>query len=472
MEDHIRKFREGGRGRELRSLEKLYNREGFTFAVIYGRRRVGKTSLINEFIRRDNKKAIQFTATENTNAVNLSNFSKSIFSVFPRPPSLGGLPSWEGAFDYIVEQAKEEKIILAIDEYPYLVKAYPPLSSEIQRYIDLTLQDIDIMLILCGSSMSFMENQVLGYESPLYGRRTAQYKIRPLDYYDSAEFFEGTSQEDKLLGYAVTGGIPLYLNIVSEGDTVAAGIEEAFFATDGFLFEEPYNLLKQELREPAVYNAIIGTIAGGSTKLNEIADKIKEDKSKVAKYISTLIDLGILEREVSMFAKNSRTGVYRIKDNMYRFWYRFVWDNIGLVESEHTHIYKEKVEPFIPDFMGHVFEDVCVQYLTRLNAKGRLPFTFDSIGRWWGGNPVTKKETEIDVVASSGNKMIVGECKWKSKETGVDVYRDLRNKAAMFADKDIYYFIFSKSGFTKELMDEAKADGRLTLAGLDDLFTL
>ncbi|MCL2145877.1 MAG: ATP-binding protein [Methanomassiliicoccaceae archaeon] len=130
MEDHIRKFREGGRGRELRSLEKLYNREGFTFAVIYGRRRVGKTSLINEFIRRDNKKAIQFTATENTNAVNLSNFSKSIFSVFPRPPSLGGLPSWEGAFDYVVEQAKEEKIILAIDEYPYLVKAYPSLFRD------------------------------------------------------------------------------------------------------------------------------------------------------------------------------------------------------------------------------------------------------------------------------------------------------------------------------------------------------
>jgi AAA+ ATPase superfamily predicted ATPase len=470
----MRKFYDGGRIRELDSLEKQYERSEFTFAVIYGRRRVGKTSLIREFIRRGEKKAIMFTATESTEAENRENFSRCIFKAFPSDPAalLGTFPSWENAFEFIVRKAKNEKIILAIDEYPYLAKAVPSISSEIQKYIDTMMLDTDIMLILCGSSMSFMENQVLGYQSPLYGRRTAQYKIKPLDYYDSAEFFDGTCYEDKLLAYAVTGGIPLYLNIISKEKDVAAGIEGSFFATDGFLYEEPNNLLKQELREPATYNSIIGAIASGSTRLNVIAEAVKEDKTKVAKYIKVLIDLGILEREVPVLSKTDRAGIYAVKDNMYRFWYRFVWKNIDAVESGRTNIYRKQAEPFITDFMGHIFEDVCMQYMVRLNVNERLPFIFDKIGRWWGGNPITKKETEIDMVAASKDSLILGECKWRSKETGMDVYKELKEKGRVFPTEDAYYFIFSKSGFTDDLKEEAKKDGRITLVGPGDLFKL
>ncbi|MCL2607061.1 MAG: ATP-binding protein [Methanomassiliicoccaceae archaeon] len=465
-------FLDSGRIFELRSLEKLYNRDEFTFAVVYGRRRVGKTSLISEFINRDNKKAIRFTATENTSTVNLENFSQSVFSVFPKFSSLGRFPSWESAFDYIVEQSEGRKLIVFIDEYPYLAKAQPSISSEIQRYIDLVLQDTNIMLILCGSSMSFMENQVLGYQSPLYGRRTAQYKIKPLDYYDSAEFFMNASIEDKLLGYAVTGGIPQYLNTISKSPTVEEGIKDAFFSKDGFLYEEPQNLLKQELREPAMYNAIITAIANGATKMNEIALKVNEKDNKVATYIKNLIDLGILEKNVPMLSKGGRSGIYRIKDNMYRFWYRFVPGAFTLIDNRYEHTYEEKVRPFVNDFMGHVFEDVCMQYLTRLNVKDRLPFLFTDIGKWWGGNPITKKETEIDIIASSGDKLILGECKWRNKKFGPDTYKGLKERAAMFIDKDIHFFIFSRSGFTVSLTEEAEKDDRLTLVGLNDLFNI
>ncbi|MDR0309467.1 MAG: ATP-binding protein [Candidatus Methanoplasma sp.] len=465
-------FFENGRIHELRSLEKLYQSDEFTFAVVYGRRRVGKTSLINEFIKRGSKKAVCFTATDDTNLVNLENFSQSVFSTYPELSFLGDFRSWEASLDFIVKQADGEKLIIYIDEYPYLAKAYPPISSQLQRYIDLVLLKTNIMLILCGSSMSFMENQVLGYQSPLYGRRTAQYRIKPLDYYDSAEFFGDAGIEDKLLGYAVTNGIPKYLSVISKPGDVGTGINDAFFTRDGFLYEEPYNLLKQELREPAMYNAIIAAIANGATKLNVIASKVGEKDSKVANYIKNLIDLGILSREVSMLANNDRSGIYTVEDSMYRFWYRFVPKTVTQIESGVDNIYEKTVKPFVDDFRGPVFEDVCMQYLLRLNAGDRLPFLFDSIGRWWGGNPITKKEEEIDIVASSAAEkdVILGECKWQNKEAGADIYAGLKEKAALFADKKIHYYIFSRSGFTAGLRKEAEEDDRLTLVGLDDLF--
>ena len=469
----MREFYDSGRARELQSLEELYMRSGFALAVIYGRRRVGKTSLISEFVRRGNKKAVRFTATENADIINRENFSQSVFSVYPELASLGCFPTWESAFAYIAHHSKGEKIIVSIDEYPYLAKTNHAISSEIQKCIDEFLADEDIMLILCGSSMSFMENQVLGYQSPLYGRRAAQYRITPLDYYDSAEFFPGASLHDKLLAYAVTGGVPQYLSAVAQaGGGVQDGIAGAFFTKNGFLYEEPQNLLKQELREPALYNAIITSVAGGATRLGEIAAKVKEPDSKVAKYIKNLIDLGILEKETSMLPQSKKGAIYCVRDNMYRFWHRFVPGAVTLIESGYEHIYDKRVKPFVPEYMGRIFESVCRQYLIRLNVKDRLPFLFDAIGRWWGGSPITKKETEIDIIAASKDCIIAGECKWHNDEVGGKTYKDLREKAAMFTGKEIYYYLFSKSGFTAALIDEASQDARLTLVCLDDLIAL
>ena len=465
-------FFDSGRMRELQSLGDLHSRDEFSFAVIYGRRRVGKTSLIGEFISRGNKKAIRFTATENTDVINRESFSQSVFSVYPELSALGTFPSWESALAYIANQSKNEKLVVAIDEYPYLAKNHPAISSEFQKCIDGFLQDTRIMLVLCGSSMSFMENQVLGYQSPLYGRRTSQYRIMPLDYHDSSEFFPDASLYDKLLAYAVTGGVPQYLNVLSHAGSIESGIAQAFFSKNGFLYEEPQNLLKQELREPALYNTIITSIAGGASKLGEIAAKVREPDSKVGKYIKNLIDLGILEKEVPMFAKSERSGIYGIKDNMYRFWHKFVPGLVTLIESGYEHVYDRKVKPFIPEYMGRIFESICRQYMLRQNVQDRLPFLFDSIGRWWGGNPITKKETEIDIIAASSDCMILCECKWQNEEVGQKVYKDMKKKAALFAGREIFYSIFSKSGFTESLIEEANNDAKLTLINTDDLFNV
>lgn len=468
----MNRFYESGRIRELQSLDSAYAREGFAFAVIYGRRRVGKTSLIKEFISRGDKKAIRFTATESTDTANRENFSQSVFSIYPEMSTLGCFPSWESALKYIASQSARERIVVAIDEYPYLAKANRSISSEFQKCIDEILQDTNVFLILCGSSMSFMENQVLGYQSPLYGRRTLQYKIMPLDYYDSAEFFPDANHQEKILGYAVTGGIPLYLSVIAQSKKIETGIANAFFLKNGFLYEEPQNLLKQELREPALYNTIITAIAGGATRLGEIAARVGETDSKIAKYINNLIALGIIEKELPVLSSGKRGSIYYIKDNMYRFWHRFVPGLVTLIENDYEKVYDLRVKPYLPDYMGSIFETVCRQYLLRRNIREKLPFLFDNVGRWWGGNPVTKKETEIDIAAASNDNLILGECKWTNKEVGFSVFNELKEKAVLFPDKNIHFFLFSKSGFTLPLVEDEKSDEHLHLISLDDLFYL
>ncbi|MDR0335108.1 MAG: ATP-binding protein [Methanomassiliicoccaceae archaeon] len=466
-------FYEEGRLRELTGLEEQYESSKFEFAVIYGRRRVGKTSIISEFIGRGDKKAIRYIATESADAVNREDFSKKVFSVYPEYSSLKIFPAWETAFDYIAKQAKGERLILVIDEYPYIAKEYPPISSELQRIIDTVLKDTKIMLVLCGSSMSFMEKQVLAYQSPLYGRRTSQYLIKALDYYSSAEFFGNAGYEDKLLAYAVTGGIPLYLSLISDAETVAEGIDRQFFSAKGFLYEEPKNLLKQELREPALYNGIITAIAGGATKLNEIAGRVKELDSTVAKDIKNLIELDIVKKKASMFADTERAGRYSIKDGMYRFWHRFIPRSLDLIADGRKNIFRDTDPSMISDFMGHAFEDICEQYLRRMNVRDRLPFLFNKIGKWWGGDPRTKEETEIDIIAVNDNKAILGECKWTNKKAGTEVYQRIKEKTAavpQLIDRDVYYYLFSRSGFTETLRREAEGDGKLKLVNLNDLF--
>jgi len=471
----MNRFYDEGRKRDLNSLEEEYLRDGFVFTVIYGRRRVGKTSLINEFVRRGNKKAVRFIASENVETVNRGNFSQAVFAAYPEHSHMVAFQTWESAMRYVVKEAAGERAIVVMDEYPYLAKAHPPISSELQICIDGFLQDSNVFLILCGSSMSFMENQVLGYQSPLYGRRTSQHKIGPLDYYSSAEFFAGATYEDKLLGYAATGGIPHYLNAISAHGSVRDGIDKAFFSTSGLLYEEPYNLLKQELREPALYNSILTAVANGATRLNEISGKTRQPDSAIGKYIRNLIEMGILEKSSPIFSDSDRNGIYRIKDGMYRFWYRFIPDTVGLIEGGCEHVFLDTEEAKISDFMGSAFEDVCKQYLTRLNVRGGLPFVFSKIGGWWGGNPKTKKETEIDIVAASKDNAILGECKWTNKKTDGGIYAELREKASAvpnLADRDVCYYLFSRSGFTESLRKEADGNEKLRLVDLKDLFAL
>ncbi|MFZ5967529.1 MAG: ATP-binding protein [Bacillota bacterium] len=460
-----------GRTNELAELNRLYNKDSFEMAVIYGRRRVGKTYLIHEFCK--DKKSIFYVAIEQNDKGALESFSEKVLDVFPAARSyIAVFVSWEKAFEYIANQIGDQRIVLVIDEYPYIATGNPSISSVLQKIIDTKFLNTKLFLILCGSSMSFMENQVLGYKSPLYGRRTAQFKIEPFDYLDSSKFFNQYSKEEQLIAYGIVGGVPQYLSNLAKEGSLFDSMYYNFFRKDGHLFEEPSSILKQELREPATYNSIITAIASGASKINEISTKTGEESKKCSKYLSTLIDLHIVKKEHPVGLKTGRNSLYSLRDNMFKFWYKFIPENITNIEADMGKIIiDKKVNPQMPEYMGRIFEDICIQYMIRRNKRLSLFIMFDEIGRWWGNNPMKKRQEEIDVLAQSSNEAIFGECKWRNEPVGIKVLNALIDKSEFLNQyENKYYMLFSKSGFTKDLEDAAANMDNVELVDLGKLF--
>jgi AAA+ ATPase superfamily predicted ATPase len=314
----------------------------------------------------------------------------------------------------------------------------------------MRLKNTKLFLILCGSSMSFMENQVLGYQSPLYGRRTAQFKIQPFSFFESVRFHQNYDAYDSAVVYGITGGIPQYLARIDGSKTIRDNIIGNFFEPSSYLYEEPSNLLKQELREPQTYNEIITAIATGSSRLNEVSTKTGLDTAVCSKYLISLIALGIVKKERPVFDEKSKRTIYRLEDNMFRFWYRFVPQNAAQINSGAGERVYESIERHISHYMGEVFEEISKQYMWKENIAERLPFYFRDAGRWWGTNPIKKSEQEIDIIAYDETQAIFCECKWSNEPVGNSVLESLIEKSMMFNYRDKYYFLFSKSGYTDE----------------------
>lgn len=459
-----------GRKKELAKLNEMYYNDSFEFAVIYGRRRIGKTTLIREFCK--DKKAIYFIAREANDLINIENFSKDVFSVTSiESADTAKFPNWEKAFDYVYKVAKNERIIVVIDEYPYLAQANRSISSSLQAHIDMKFKNSKLFLILCGSSMSFMEYQVLGYKSPLYGRRTAQFKIKPFTFFESIRYHKNFTNEEKAIIFGITGGIPEYLSKIKDGKSLKFNIIDMFLSENGHLYEEPASLLKQELREPGTYNSIITAIAKGSSKLNEIATKCGMDSNKCAKYLTSLISIGIIRKDKPLNDENGRKSIYVIEDNMFKFWYRFVPDNMTHIVSGNPDIlYIKVIEPQISTYMGPIFEEICIQYLIKHNYTNTLPIMFGKIGRWWGGNPTLKKQEEIDIMATDNyESAIFGECKWTKDQVDVSVLDNLIRRGDLFSYKNKYYYIFSKTGFTDDCIEKAKKNSNVDLIEFKDM---
>lgn len=459
-----------GREKELADLNELYSQGKFQLFVLYGRRRVGKTTLLNEFCK--NKDSIFYSAEQSNDKLNLEKFSSLVFAFYGEN-NLEPFSSWTNALSYIDDRQKDKKLILVIDEFPYLVRKNKALLSELQHLIDHKLTSGNLFIILCGSYMGFMEKEVLGSKSPLFGRRTAQLHMKPFNYQTSSKFLDGFSNEEKLELYGAFGGTPLYLQQIDHSESFEKNIKRSYLKVTSYLYEEALLLLRQEVQEPGVYSAIIEAIAGGYTKANEISTKIGEDSAKCLKYIKTLCELGILHKETPFGEKEaSRKTIYGISDFMFRFWYRYVFANRTLIETgAQQAVWLKKIEPDYNGYMGLVFEKVCADYLSGKNAKGELPILFTSIGRWWGTDPATHGQEEIDLVANDRKDYIFGECKWRNEKLDISVLRELKIKADTFSKNrsSTFYFLFSKSGFTDAVKNEAKADNNVILVDLNDI---
>lgn len=437
-----------GRDYEISTLNNLYAENKFQLAIIYGRRRVGKTTLLTKFI--ENKASIFFSASESSDKINLEHFSREVLTFFGTLDTMSKFDSWETAFRYIAREAVERQIVLVIDEFPYLSESNSSLMSTMQNIIDHQLKNGRLFLVLCGSYMSFMEREVLGYKSPLFGRRTSQLKIEPFDYYDSSKFYPNYNSIDKIVAYGIFGGTPHYLAKIDPKLSISDNISKCFLDRSAYLYDEPTAILKQELREPAMYNSIIEAIANGASKLNEIGTKVGEDGNKCGKYIKSLIELGFLAKEQPYGAdKNSHKTVYSISDNLFKFWYKFIFTNQSMIEAGMSKVVLEQIIiPNLETYIGHTFENVCKEFLWRENKAGRLPIFFERAVRFWGTDSRKREQFEIDIVAGRKGEAIFCECKWRNETVKSSVLRDLMDKSNNLAVEKKYYALFSKRGFS------------------------
>lgn len=464
-----------GRKEELLALDNLYNSNKFEFLVLYGRRRVGKSTLLDEFSKKH--KSLYFMAQEKNSTLNLVEFSKRISDFF----EMSYIPTVNDWSELILllndriqlrlQERPNEKICIIIDEFPFIAKDYPTIKSILQHTIDLNWKNKNVMLILCGSSVSFMVNEVMGYSSPLYGRRTANIELKPLDYLEASQFFPKYSNMDKITAYLILGGIPYYLQTFDDTLAIEQNIHNNIFKDIGILREEVPLLLKQEFREPSIYNSILEAIATGSSKFNDISQKIKEDSSKCSSYIKNLQEIRVINRQMP-YGENptSKKSIYQISDFYFRFWYKYIFADYSTLNLIGAEKYTSLVMKNLSAILGSAFEEVCVQYLTKLAQSGKLPFIPNGIGKWWGNNPQKKTQDDIDIMGTSGDKGIFCECKFRNEKFDLAELKDFVSTSEIFKNiSDKYYYIFVKSGYTDAVKEESKKYN-MKLLTIDDLF--
>lgn len=477
-----------GREAELQFLENKYRAKAGQLVVLYGRRRIGKTETLRQFCK--GKPHVFFACQECTDKLQLKNFSeKMLREDIPAKQYIEQFADWEKAFSAVMDLPYgDRKKLLIIDEFPYMCKGNSGIPSILQNLWDEKLKNANVMIILCGSAMSFIEKELLSEKNPLYGRATGIYKMTEMGFYDAVRFFPHYSDRDKVLLYAVLGGIPHYLCQFESKLSLAENIKQNILTKGCALYSEVEFLLRQELRETTLYNSLIEAVALGNTRLNDISQKsLVEDTSKTSVYLRNLIELGIIEREFSVEVgtkerANTNRGLYKLTDNFFRFWYAFAFTNYSDLENGDVDgVYQYAVEQMLHEFAAPVFEDICRQYVQKLQKENVLPFRYSKMGRWFGKttvrdttwkNNLRTAETEIDIVALSQNKQeyLVGECKFKESEFTYSEYLEVSGK--LMPQKEsakFFYALFSESGFDHKLCEAEKQDRNLYLYSLHDI---
>ena len=433
------------RQRELSLLNQRFDSPKAEFVVIYGRRRIGKSELIDQFI---NNRGIRLLASEESKTLQLRIFAHKLGEFFNddllKKTEFTG---WDGFFEYLSGRP-DERLVIAIDEFPYLVKEDPSLPSILQDYWDNKFKDSNLFLILCGSSISMMEKMVMGYNSPLYGRRTGQLLIKQISFVHILDYIKDIKKAVEF--YSVYGGTPAYVMEADPGKDVFTNIEDNILREDSFLYRDVEFVLRQELTEPRYYFSILLSLAKGNHRMGPIAKDTGLSISIVNKYLSVLKDLQLVYRTVPVTEScKSRKGMYFLADNLFDFWFRFVYPEMEEIEKGSAVI--EGIKPQFNRYVGRHFENIAREILDLLNDKGVLPFHFTRIGKWW------HKEQEIDIVAynKTSKQAVFCECKWSDKINARKVLEHLKEKASLvpLERQEEYYIIFAK-GFKKKITED------------------
>ena len=437
------------RKKELTFLNDEYKRKGSSFVVLYGRRRNGKTTLIKKYL--ENKNGIYFLATEENDEVNKASLLRLVLNKYPSKYELK-INTWEDIFKYIVDNDK--KPVIVIDEFQYLGMVNQAFPSIFQKIWDNILKDTNAKVIICGSLVNMMYSQALNYSSPLYGRRTGQIRLSQVDYEWTKYFYKKANEKQLMEYYAVTGGVPRYIEIFKDSYNLYDAIEKNILDKNSLLYLEPEFILKKEVKEIGNYFSIIRAIAEGARKISEISIKLNMTQTSITFYLNTLQELDLVKREVPITERNnakSKKGLYKINDNFICFWFKFVYPYKDFLEIGNTAYVRNVIEKkFVENHMSYVYEDICREKLFKKYTK-----KINKIGKWWD------KNNEIDIVGVNDDEkyVVCAECKYKSKKVGVDVLNSLIDKSDKINEYKNYkkeYVIYSLSGFDSKLLKIAK----------------
>ncbi|MBP3201054.1 MAG: ATP-binding protein [Lachnospiraceae bacterium] len=445
------------REQELKFLTSEYSRKGSSLVILYGRRRNGKTTLIKEFMK--DKKGLYFLSSEEDEMNNLENFKNRIYETYEidvKPE----IKSFDDAFKFLIKIDKKPLII--IDEFQYLTMSNQAFASIFQRIWDLYLEKTNSKIILCGSYIRMMEEQTLNYSSPLYGRRTGQIKLKQIRFQDYNKFYKSFDKKKLVEYYAVTGGVPKYIELFNKEKDIFKAIEKNILNKNSFLYEEPEFLLKNEVKDVGTYFSIIKVIATGASKLSEIAEKLNVKQTGLTNYLKTLIEIEIIRREVPITDTNpekSKKSIYKINDNFIRFWFRFIYPHRDQIEMGNTEYVLNIIKRnFIDNHVSYVYEDICREMM--LTDK---KIHVDKVGKWWD------KNDEIDVVGIDNKHKVLylGECKYTKKKMNVSILNELKRKSEKiveFKDYKKVYCLFSINGFDTDLLKAEKNDKNVILS--------
>ncbi len=421
------------REEEMRYLEDRYRSGRAELILIYGRRRIGKTYLLRRLINEHN--GVYLLAEESENV--LDDFSSILAERFGDPVLRENpLRSWNAFFTYLAERSRE-RLLVVIDEVQYIVKGEKGFLSILQKHWDSSLSKSKIMLVLCSSTVSFMEG-VMSYRSPIYGRKTGSWEVTEIPYYRLPEFLN-TGYEETVRIYSVFGGVPQYWSSYDPRRDMWDNLRYLVLEKGSLYYDEPKFLLKMELRDVSRYFSILRSIAQGYTRFGEIANSSRIESSSLGKYLSVLEDLGYVAVERPVGAKKG--GIYRIKDNFFDFWFRYVYPHRANIEMGMD------IVPIIRrDFNAYVgkkFEDLGRRFIMILNARGKLPERYEHIGRWW------HRGEEIDIVGIGERTLLLGEVKWKDLDCREveNIVKSMEQKADRIGprDKEKRYLIVARN---------------------------
>ena len=390
---------------ELNFLNELYQKNTAKLIILYGRRRVGKTELLMEFLKKH--KGLYLLARQESETEQLKKLSSQVAEFYKdNVLKLNPFANWDSFFTYISEKPR---IPIIIDEFPYIVQASKKITGILQDYWDNKFSKKSSFIVLCGSSIQMME-KLLGKKSPIYGRRTEQILLEPLKFKDACLFFpERLSLKEKVTYYSILGGMPAYLLEFDFNKPLKENIIDNIVKKNKFLYQDVLFTLREELKEPRNYFSILYSIAKGNTKIGQIVNDTGLEKSFVAKYLSILIDLQLVERRVPITEKNqskSRKGIYLLKDNFFKFWFKFVFENQEYIEQEKQgKLLDEKILPELNAFIGRIFEEIA---LSELSKDKKYEDYF--LGRWWDN----KNEADIVGIDKKNKKILIGEVKFKT----------------------------------------------------------